>query len=119
MDQKGWPIKQLSLAEASAREAYEDAGVHGYTWPRPVGSYVYQKRLDDNAGSVWACQVRVFALRVQRQCNPWPEREQSETRWFAASGCCVKSRDHFRGARDIPVGRYRAASGHTPVLSRT
>ncbi|MBL7405872.1 NUDIX domain-containing protein, partial [Escherichia coli] len=42
---KGWPMKGRKPFEAAAREAYEEAGLRGAVGKRPIGLYLYQKRL--------------------------------------------------------------------------
>ena len=81
---KGWPIRGLGPSKSAAREAYEEAGVHGDTRSKSIGRYLYSKLLDDRAVTV-PCEVRVFALRVRRQANAWPECQQREVRWFLAA----------------------------------
>lgn len=77
---KGWPIKGLKPSESAAQEAYEEAGVRGAVGRRPIGKYTYEKRL--NAPSkVVPCEVQVYALKVRRQDETWPENGQRELRW--------------------------------------
>jgi 8-oxo-dGTP pyrophosphatase MutT (NUDIX family) len=78
---KGWPISGLGPSKSAAREAYEEAGVHGDTRSRSIGRYLYGKLFDDRAVAVH-CEIRVFALRVRRQANAWPECQQRKVRWF-------------------------------------
>ena len=78
---KGWPIPGLAPSKSAAQEAYEEAGVRGDTRSRSIGKYLYSKLLDDKTVAV-PCEVRVFALRVRRQANAWPECQQREVRWF-------------------------------------
>jgi ADP-ribose pyrophosphatase YjhB (NUDIX family) len=59
---KGWPIKGLKPAKSAAREAFEEAGVRGTVSSKPLGRFIYDK-----------------------QIKTWPEFEQRETRWVAAS----------------------------------
>jgi 8-oxo-dGTP pyrophosphatase MutT (NUDIX family) len=77
---KGWPQPRLGPAEAAAREAREEGGLVGRIGGRPIGSYHYDKRLQD--GSIVHCVVEVFALEVERQMKSWPERDERTTRWF-------------------------------------
>ena len=78
---KGWAEKGLSGAALAAKEAFEEAGIVGEAAAtEPVGSYRYLKRLPK--GRVLECEVEVFALRVDRLLDDWPEREQRERRWF-------------------------------------
>ncbi|WP_375455820.1 NUDIX hydrolase [uncultured Methylobacterium sp.] len=80
---KGWPMKGRKPFEAAAREAYEEAGVLGHVGKRPLGFYLYEKRLK-NRDSV-LCQVKVFPLEVRKQRKTWPEQHQREQRWFTPS----------------------------------
>src|SRR5690554_2758136 len=52
---KGWPMKGLEGHDTAAREAFEEAGVNGSISDRPIGSYVYAKRLKRN--STVDCEV--------------------------------------------------------------
>ena len=81
---KGWPIKGFKPAQTAAREAYEEAGVRGRVSARPLGRYVYEKRLEDRVTS-FACEVEVFPLLVRRQLKHWPERRQRMVQWFPAA----------------------------------
>ncbi len=78
---KGWPMKGRKPYEAAQQEAYEEAGLIGHIGKRPLGFYLYEKRLK-NRDSV-LCQVKVFPLEVRKQLNRWPEQHQRELRWFA------------------------------------
>ncbi|AWN35786.1 NUDIX hydrolase [Methylobacterium radiodurans] len=78
---KGWPMKGRKPYEAAAREAYEEAGLVGQIGKRPLGLYLYEKRLK-NRDSV-LCQVKVFPLEVRKQLTRWPEQDQRELRWFS------------------------------------
>jgi 8-oxo-dGTP pyrophosphatase MutT (NUDIX family) len=77
---KGWPVQNLAPHESAAREAVEEAGVIGQIGERAIGTYGYGKRLSD--GSVLRCEVRIFALNVEKQLISWPEQRQRQTRWF-------------------------------------
>jgi 8-oxo-dGTP pyrophosphatase MutT (NUDIX family) len=78
---KGWPIKGFKPAKTAAREAYEEAGVRGRVSGRPLGSYVYEKRVEDRVLS-FPCEVQVFPLLVKAQLKKWPEFRQRKVRWF-------------------------------------
>lgn len=80
---KGWPMKGRKPFEAAAREAYEEAGLVGQIGKRPLGSYLYEKRLK-NRDSV-LCQVRVFPLEVRKQLKSWPEQQERDGHWFSPS----------------------------------
>jgi predicted RNase H-like HicB family nuclease/8-oxo-dGTP pyrophosphatase MutT (NUDIX family) len=77
---KGWAEKGLSEAKLAAKEAYEEAGAVGRVAPMSIGAYQYPKRLPE--GRVLDCVVRVFALRVARLLDDWPERAQRRRQWF-------------------------------------
>lgn len=80
---KGWPMKGRKPFQAAAREAYEEAGLRGQVGKRPLGYYLYEKRLK-NLNAV-VCQVKVFPLRVNKQLKHFPEKHQRELCWFTAA----------------------------------
>ncbi|MCC0804659.1 NUDIX hydrolase [Methylobacterium sp. W2] len=80
---KGWPMKGRKPFEAAAREAYEEAGLLGEIGKRPLGFYLYEKRLKSR--DFVLCQVKVFPLEVRKQLKHWPERNEREDRWFSPS----------------------------------
>ncbi len=69
--------------EAAAREAYEEAGVIGHVGKRPLGFYLYEKRLKNRDAVL--CQVKVFPLEVRKHLKRWPEQHEREIRWFTPS----------------------------------
>ena len=77
---KGWPIKKLKAHEAAAREAREEAGVVGQVKKKPVGRYLYWKRLE---AEFRLCKVRLYPLRVTEQLDTWPEEAQRLRHWFS------------------------------------
>jgi 8-oxo-dGTP pyrophosphatase MutT (NUDIX family) len=79
---KGWKIKGKKPAKSAAQEAFEEAGVRGSVSQKPVGSFVYDKWLDDE-GIAAACEVRVFPLLVDHQESTWRELQERETRWVS------------------------------------
>lgn len=80
---KGWPMRGRKPFQAAAREAYEEAGLRGQVGKRPLGYYLYEKRLKNLAAVI--CQVKVFPLRVRKQLKHFPEEHQRELRWFTAA----------------------------------
>jgi 8-oxo-dGTP pyrophosphatase MutT (NUDIX family) len=78
---KGWPIKGLKAVKSAAREAYEEAGVRGTMQAKPIGIFLYNKRLEEDGITV-PCEVKVFPLLVKRQDKTWPESHQRQSRWF-------------------------------------
>jgi 8-oxo-dGTP pyrophosphatase MutT (NUDIX family) len=76
---KGWPVKRMKPWEAAAREAYEEAGLLGSVGREPVGTYLYDKRLDN--GRTVVVEVTVFPMAVRQQLEDWPERGERRSRW--------------------------------------
>ncbi len=68
---KGWPQDGLTLAQAAAAEALEEAGVTGDIAPESIGRYHYLK---EKNGSALPCAVEVFPLFVTGQHASWPEQ---------------------------------------------
>ena len=78
---KGWPMAGLSLAQAAAQEAYEEAGVHGIIEPDPLGWLTHDKQHD--LFGAMTVRIAVHALAVQRELATWPELGQRKRRWFS------------------------------------
>lgn len=79
---KGWPIDGKTPAQSAAQEAWEEAGVTGDTEAAVLGLYGYDKTRAPLA--TLPCMVSVFALRVTRITNKFPERKQRRRKWFDA-----------------------------------
>jgi 8-oxo-dGTP pyrophosphatase MutT (NUDIX family) len=77
---KGWPMKGLRPPKAAAREAYEEAGVTGRVGVKSIGTFTYEKALDE-AGVEATCEVKVYPLLVKRQLEVFPESEQRMLQW--------------------------------------
>lgn len=82
---KGWEISGLSLPEAAAREAWEEAGVIGDVSSEQIGLYTYDKVLDRDSKdmALQPCAVAVFAMQVQKLASEFPEHRQRRRKWFA------------------------------------
>lgn len=78
---KGWPKPDLSDAEMAAREAFEEAGVRGEIGARPIGNFLYTKRL--HMFSWVRCSVDIYLLRTNCQHLSWPEKASRRTMWVA------------------------------------
>jgi 8-oxo-dGTP pyrophosphatase MutT (NUDIX family) len=78
---KGWPMRRLSDPDAAAREAYEEAGVIGKIQRKPIGDYLYWKRLER---SFELLRVDVYALEVRKQQPDWPEKGSRKSGWTSA-----------------------------------
>jgi 8-oxo-dGTP pyrophosphatase MutT (NUDIX family) len=88
---KGWPHKGQAPYRSAAREAFEEAGVIGSIRRRSLGSFSYEKRL--KTGGVIECVVQVFALRVKRQSQQWPEKSKRSVRWLSARAAAKAVRE--------------------------
>lgn len=95
---KGWPIDGKSAPLAAKTEAWEEAGVKkGKVGRRPLGSYMATKRT--LSGDEEPCLLKVYAIRVQKTSDNYPEAETRDRIW-------VKTEDAARmvdedGLRDI------------------
>jgi 8-oxo-dGTP pyrophosphatase MutT (NUDIX family) len=76
---KGWPMKGKKPHAAAEKEAREEAGVVGTIRKKPLGTYVYWKRLESH---FVLCEVTVFPLAVTDHLLKWPEKGQRTLRWF-------------------------------------
>lgn len=79
---KGWPMDGKKAAEAALQEAWEEAGVaecaaiEGH-----VGSYAYDKHLDDGYDA--PVEVEVFKVRVKQLADIYPEHDERTRRWVS------------------------------------
>ncbi len=103
---KGWPEANLTLAEAAAREALEEAGVSGVICAEPMGHYHYLK---EKAGQALPCKVEIFCLHVTEQRSSWPEKDQREIVWMPVEQA---ARLAEKGLRPLLLnfGKNRAAA---------
>ncbi len=78
---KGWPMAGLSLADAAAQEAFEEAGVEGRIEPEPAGWLLHAKQ-HELRGAI-TVRIAVHRLAVERELATWPEIGQRARRWFS------------------------------------
>lgn len=105
---KGWPMKSLKPSAAAAREAYEEAGIRGTIGSKAIGSFVYEKSLDDEGRAV-RCEVKVFPLLVKRQLKSWPEQRERDIRWVDPEEVAsLVQDDGLRLVIDSFVARHRS-----------
>lgn len=76
---KGNPIRGLAAHEAAAQEAWEEAGLRGFSCAAPLGAFDYVKR---RRGGGRLTTVTLYPFAVLDQAPDWPERRQRRTRWF-------------------------------------
>ena len=77
---KGWPMEGKTPVQAAEQEAYEEAGVRGYTSGVEIGRFAHEK---SQFLSNMRTEVAVFPLSVQEELAAWPEREQRTRCWFS------------------------------------
>jgi 8-oxo-dGTP pyrophosphatase MutT (NUDIX family) len=77
---KGWIEPGEPAHRSAAREAWEEAGLHGEAEAEPLGRYRYAKRRA--RGEALPCEVLVFRFRVARLSHDWPEKAERERRLF-------------------------------------
>ena len=85
---KGWPIDGLTPSDAAAREAWEEAGVEGEIAEAGLGQFRYDKVMKPKPALL--CSVEVFALRVARLKDKFPERNERRRKWFQAEKAARK-----------------------------
>ena len=78
---KGWPMKNKSLAEAAAIEAWEEAGVTGQIGTDPIGKFTYTKI--KKSGLPVQCTPQVYPLKVTQTHDDYPEAKQRTRCWFS------------------------------------
>lgn len=79
---KGWPMKDLDAAEASAVEAWEEAGVVAANVDKtPLGSFRYRKRL--SGGEPVPCETKVFLIEVERLEDDYPHKGRRQRQWVS------------------------------------
>ena len=80
---KGWPIDGLSPVDTALQEAWEEAGVRGTaTSDDPIGTYCYDKGLDD--GSALPVEAQVFSIAVTDMLPTFPEAAERTLKWVDA-----------------------------------
>jgi len=86
---KGWLMDGKSAAEAAQIEAWEEAGVqHADLLPDPVGTFSYDKRLDD--GYENPVEVQVFRLDVSQLSDIYPEARERRRAWVSPEEAAEK-----------------------------
>lgn len=78
---KGWEMDDTKPWKAASIEALEEAGITGRISRDMIGTYKYDKVLDD--GTKLPCVVRVYPMIVEKMKRDWKERKQRNRRWFS------------------------------------
>ncbi len=95
---KGWPIAKKTGAHTAMAEAWEEAGVKkGKVSRRPVGSFLATKRT--LAGDDEPCLLRVYAIRVDKTAEIYPESEARDRIWVTPDQAATMVDED--GLRDI------------------
>jgi len=77
---KGWPMDGMDAPEAALKEAWEEAGVKtGELQKEPIGTFDYEKRLDDGYES--PVQAQVYKVRVVDMAERFPEADERTLNW--------------------------------------
>ena len=77
---KGWPMHGETPMDAAATEAFEEAGVRGKIYPRPIGVFSYYKvRSQDEL----PCMAVVYPLKVKKILKRWPEDRERDRKWVS------------------------------------
>jgi len=119
-----WVIPKGNAATAgsaphacAAREAEEEAGVHGAACPTPLGSFRYRKTRGNGASLM--VDVDVFPLAVTHELPKWKEQHQRERRWFTLTEAAdaVDEPDLADLIRSFGASEFNAAARRTGVLT--
>lgn len=95
---KGWPIDGKTGGETALQEAWEEAGVKsGKVEKAPVGTFLTTKRMDD--GPELACETSVYAIKVKKTSDTFPEAAKRERRWVKVPEAMNMVED--RGLREL------------------
>ncbi|NAZ37214.1 NUDIX hydrolase [Rubellimicrobium sp. CFH 75288] len=95
---KGWPMDGLAPHKTARIEAWEEAGVRkGKATRTPVGEYMAIKRTPQ--GDDVPCLHRVYAIRVRRQEDRYPEAHRRDRVWLPPAEAA--GRVDEEGLRDI------------------
>lgn len=78
---KGWPMLFRTLADAAAREAYEEAGIRGRTSVEPLGRIDAPKTYRFAGTIDWL--LVVHAMQVTEELSAWPEQHQRRREWLS------------------------------------
>jgi len=89
---KGIVEKDMTPSQSAAKEAWEEAGVHGDPDIHSLGMFETQKWGD-------ICSVEVFRMDVTKIADKWPESDKRKRRWFKLSDALKEV--HPAGAAQI------------------
>ncbi|MEN8894846.1 MAG: NUDIX hydrolase [Yoonia sp.] len=84
---RGWPTHKKTAYDGAAIEAFEEAGVTGQVFPNAVGTYVYDKPIDDGVAPVL---VVVYAIHATDVAKKWPEKAERKRKWVSLKKAAAK-----------------------------
>jgi 8-oxo-dGTP pyrophosphatase MutT (NUDIX family) len=79
---KGKVVQTLNFPENAAKEAFEEAGVIGFTSPFSVGMFRAKKRLGETPIQQ-TIEVWVYLLEVTEVAKDWPEKGKRDICWVS------------------------------------
>ncbi len=88
---KGWPIDGMTLSEAAAQEAWEEAGLCGTIYDQAVGTFTYTKI--KKSGLPVQCCAHVFRMDVTSVADDYPEAAKRKRQWTPLSTAADLVRD--------------------------
>ena len=77
---KGWPMDEKTPAEASATEAFEEAGVKGKVYETCRGLYSTMREAPGD--ELIPCIVAIFPMKVKELLDDYPEADERSREWF-------------------------------------
>ena len=77
---RGWPTHKQTAHDGAAIEAFEEAGITGRVCPNALGTYVYNKLINDETAPIL---VVVYAIDATHFAKKWPEKKQRKRRWVS------------------------------------
>lgn len=78
---KGWTMDGKKPWQAAKIEALEEAGAVGFISDQLVGTYHYDKRLEESR--TIRCRVTVYPMIVDQLKRRWKERNERKRHWFS------------------------------------
>ncbi|MEL6518605.1 MAG: NUDIX domain-containing protein [Pseudomonadota bacterium] len=85
---KGWTMDGKKPWKAAEIEALEEAGAVGFIGSDLLGTYTYDKTLED--GTTMPVVVELYPMMVERLRKRWKERRDRTRRWFSLTGAAKR-----------------------------
>lgn len=95
---KGWPMSGKTPAQAATQEAWEEAGVRGTTYDRPLGFFSYFRTIttrdvDAPVSVVVPVMVSVYPVMARKLCTVFPEADQRRRKWMSPKKAAARVRE--------------------------